>query len=230
MTTKNTSNEKSLTNRNTPKKAAIKNTTTQKEIVNTKPKGNIKGNVKIMDLERSKTNPKNEDVKSTLHRKTANTKIKDKTEESVSIAAIQEEIKREMREKEKNEINLNEGLPSGGFIIRKRGDDYEMFPENQIMWRAREDLKLTISTIGTFILIILIIVFFYNLGKYFDFIFGSIICSILFSIVGVWHQYSFNSYKFIQKHIKSGIKVGFIIGMLLYDVLYFIISFATTAH
>ena len=129
---------------------------------------------------------------------------------------------------EKNKINLNEGLPSGGFIIRKRGDDYEMFPENQIMWRAMEDFKLTISTIGTFILIILIIVFFYNLGKYFDFLFGSIICSILFSIVGVWQQYSFNNYKFIQKHIKSGIKVGFIAGMLLYDILYFIVIYLPT--
>jgi hypothetical protein len=127
--------------------------------------------------------------------------------------------------KEKNEPDLNEGLPSGGFIFRKRGDDYEVFPDQQIMWRAMEDFKLMISIIGTFILLILIIVFFYNIGKYFDFIFGSIICSILFSIIGIWHQYSFNSYKFKLKNIKLAIIIGFIIGMLLYDVIFFLLSF-----
>ena len=62
-------------------------------------------------------------------------------------------IKIIIMKKEKNEPDLNEGLPSGGFIIRKRGDDYEVFPDQQIMWRAMVDFKLMISLIGTFILV-----------------------------------------------------------------------------
>jgi hypothetical protein len=111
-------------------------------------------------------------------------------------------------------------LPSGGYIMRKVGKDYEIFPEDQLMWRSQEDFKIFVSFIVSMVMIAFIIVFFYIFGHYFNFGFGSAICSVFFAIVGAWHEFSMNNYKIIKTNIRAGIYVGFIIGMILYDILY----------
>lgn len=127
------------------------------------------------------------------------------------------------KKKEEEELDLdNDFLPSGGFILRKRGEDYEMFPEDQIMWRAKEDWKIMWSLMGSLFLIILIIIFFSKIGDHIIFGFGNVICGIFFSIVGAWHEFSINGYKCIKPFIISGIKIGFIIGIVLYNILYYI--------
>jgi hypothetical protein len=114
----------------------------------------------------------------------------------------------------------NDFLPSGGYIMRKVGKDYEIFPEDQLMWRAQDDSKALVSFTVSMVMIAFIIVFFYLFGHYFNFGLGSAICSVFFAIVGAWYEFSTDNYKIIKTNIRAGIYIGFIIGMIIYNILY----------